>query len=220
MAETPGMSSSWRIPRAAICAVISLTALAGSGCLYDSDKRCGPAMTYVTGANACVCDSNAVAVPGGCQACAADEVAAAGKCACASGKTKSADNICVTVAGLGDPCNTTSAPCTDATYSYCAVGESGPAGTCTKTCTSNADCGATYTCARWEAQPYCRTFNGLGTSCATSADCTEDAKFCENLSTHTCVFSCSLAANDCPRDMTCCDFSNYGLGTLCAGACQ
>ena len=215
------MSSYWRIPRAACCAVVVLTALAGSGCLFDSEKRCGPAMTYVTAANACVCDSDAIAVPGGCQVCAADEVPSGGKCACAPGKTKSADNICVTVAGLGDACDTASAPCTDATYSYCAVDGSGTAGTCTKQCASNTDCGATYTCARWEAQPYCRTFDGVGATCATSADCTGDAKYCETAQSHVCLISgCSLTANDCPRDLTCCDFSNFGLGTLCAGACQ
>jgi hypothetical protein len=178
-------------------------------------------MTYVAAAKSCVCDSDAVAVPGGCQRCAADEVPQGTKCGCAAGKTKSADNVCVTIAGLGDPCDTTGAPCTDATYSYCDVRGAATTGTCTKLCAGNTDCGAAYTCATWEAQPYCRTFEGLGASCASSADCVGDAKFCDTFQTHSCVVSgCSLTANDCPRGLLCCDFSGFGLGNLCAGACQ
>jgi hypothetical protein len=196
-----------------------LTGLALSSCLYDPSQRCGPAMTYVDAANACVCNSDAVAVPGGCQPCAADEVPAGGKCGCAAGKTKNADNVCVTVAGLGDPCDPVTAPCTDATYSYCAAKSASAASTCTKACASNADCGPAYTCATWEPHPYCRTFDGLGASCGSSADCVGDAKSCDTFQTHTCgVSGCSLTANDCPRNTMCCDFS--GFGTACAGACQ
>lgn len=200
--------------------ILPFVALAASACVYDSSDRCGPAMSYVAASNSCVCDADAIAVPGGCQRCAADEVALGGKCGCAAGQTKDANNLCVTVAGLGDPC-TTSADCTDSTYSFCAKGSGGSAGTCTKTCDADADCGAAYTCATWESKPYCRTFEGYHDSCTTSADCTGDAKYCDTFQTHTCIVSgCSLSDSDCPRGTMCCDFSGYGLGTLCAEACQ
>jgi hypothetical protein len=198
-----------------------LIALITGACLYDPDHRCGPAMMFVEAANACVCNSNAIPVPGGCQPCAPDEVAVAGKCGCAAGQTKSANNVCVAVAGLGDACNTTSAPCTDTTYSYCAVRGSGTSGTCTRTCSNNADCDSTYTCATWDAHPYCRTFDGAGKSCSTSNDCSGDATYCDAYMTHTCVVSgCSVSDNNCPRGTACCDLSRFGIGTLCTGSCS
>jgi hypothetical protein len=207
--------------RAARFALAALAGVAASACVYDADARCGPAMTYVAAAHACACDSDAIAVAGGCQPCAADEVVAAGACACAAGQTKNADNLCVTVAGLGDACDTQTSPCTDATYSYCATKGGGTAGTCTNPCASNADCGAAYTCATWETPPYCRTFDGVGAACSSSADCTEDAQYCDTFQSHTCVRQgCSLALDDCERGTMCCDFSSFGLGTLCAEACQ
>jgi hypothetical protein len=178
-------------------------------------------MTYAEAAKACVCDSNAVAVPGGCQVCAADEVPVSGKCDCAAGQTKNADHVCVTVAGLGDACDTGTSSCTSAQYSYCAASGAGTAGTCTNQCTTDNDCDSSYTCADWKSPAYCRTFTGVGDACASSADCTRDAKYCDTFQTHTCVVSnCSLTDNDCPRGSMCCDFSAFGLGTLCAGACQ
>lgn len=192
-----------------------LVGVVAGGCVYNADSRCGPAMTFVDSASACVCDNNAVPIVGGCRPCADDEIASGAVCMCAAGQTKNADNICVTIAGLGDVCDAATMPCTDATYSYCA------AGTCTERCTTNADCDSAYTCATWEPQPYCRTFEGLGASCVTSADCSGDANFCDTFQTHSCgIAGCSLTADDCPRDSQCCDFSSYGLGTLCAGACQ
>jgi len=176
-------------------------------------------MTFVEAANACVCDSDAIAVAGGCQPCAADEVPTAGKCTCPAGKSKNTANVCETIAGLGDACDTASAPCADATYSYCATGGSGTAGTCTNECAASAECGAAYTCATWEANPYCRTFAGVGDPCGSNADCTGDANLCDTQQTHTCVIQgCSLTDNDCPRDLTCTDYSSFGIGTLCAGA--
>jgi hypothetical protein len=219
-----GMQRLPRAVRAVAATVIALGVIAGlaaSACVYDSSQRCGPAMTYVEAAHACVCDANAVAVVGGCTPCAADEVAAAGKCACPTGQTKNAENQCRIVAGLGDACDTQTQACTSAAYPYCAPGDTGTAGTCTKTCASNADCDPAYTCATWEAQPYCRTFEGAGASCASAADCTGDANSCDTFQTHTCVVAdCSVTKNDCPRGTMCCDFSSLGFGTVCAGACQ
>jgi hypothetical protein len=203
----------------AACLSAAVIALAISACLYNADQPCGPAMHFVEAANACACDSGAVAVAGGCKQCATDEVAGATGCGCAAGQTKNSSNVCVRVAGLGDACDTGSAPCTDAVYSYCATKGSDTAGTCTWSCTGNMDCDAAYTCASWEAHPYCRTFSDVGKPCMAAGDCTGDANFCDTFQTHSCIISgCDLVKNDCPRGMTCSDFSNFGLPNLCAGA--
>ena len=211
------MSKSSRRTLAAV-AFAALVGLATGACLYNADQPCGPAMHFVEVANACACDSNAIAVRGGCKACAADEVAAGGACACPAGQTKNASNVCVTVAGLGDACDTTSAPCTDAVYSYCATRGNGTSGTCTKACANNADCDAAYTCATWEAHPYCRTFSGVGMSCSMPSDCTGDAMSCDTFSTHSCVVTgCDLVKNDCPRGQTCTDLSSFMAPNTCIG---
>lgn len=191
-----------------------------AACFDDAD-RCGPNMTYDSERAECLCAPNAITAEGGCKACAADEVVVAGACGCAAGEAKNDAGVCAAVAGLGDTCGA-DAPCTDATYSICAPSTAGTtSGTCTKSCTSDADCGATYTCATWEAQPYCREFSGLGKSCSGQADCAnQDAALCDVIQSHACIVQgCSLSANDCPRDMTCCDLSNFGVGTACLLEC-
>lgn len=190
---------------------------ATTGCIYDSSDRCGAYMTYDTARAACRCDDNAVIDGLGCKPCAADEVVFAGACGCAPGSAKNAQDVCERIAGLGDPC-TSATDCTNPAFAYCAPGTA----TCTSTCADNSGCGDAYTCATWEAQPYCRQFVGLGQSCASSADCAgTDAAFCDIYQTHTCIVAgCSLATDDCPRGTMCCDFSQYGLGTLCAAACS
>ncbi|HEY0476564.1 MAG TPA: hypothetical protein VGD37_03520 [Kofleriaceae bacterium] len=198
----------------------ALIALVATACLYDPGQRCGPAMKYEEASNTCVCD-NAIPAAGGCQPCAPDEVVVNGTCGCAAGMSKNAANVCIAVSGLGDACDTTSSPCNSAMYSYCATRGSPTVGTCTRTCGTNNDCDSAYTCATWETQPYCRTFENFGAMCSSSSDCQDgDAKFCDTFVSHRCaVQGCSLTKNDCPRGTMCCDFSGYGLGTLCAGAC-
>jgi hypothetical protein len=216
------MSLTPREPRTALflCALLALLGLVGGACVYDAGQRCGPAMTYSETARLCLCDSNAIAVPGGCRPCADDEVASGGTCTCPPGQRKDADNVCAVVKGLGDACDTVTAPCNDTVYSYCAVKGGGTSGTCTKACANNNDCDAAYTCATWDATPHCRTFTGVGDACGSSSECTGDARYCDTFMTHSCLVSgCSLTANDCPRDTMCCDFSRFRLGTLCAGAC-
>lgn len=93
----------------------ALVALAVSACIYDPGRRCGPAMTYVAETNTCVCDANAIAVIGGCQPCAPDEVPVEGLCACPPGQAKNADSVCEAVARLGDACDAETAPCHDGT---------------------------------------------------------------------------------------------------------
>ncbi|CAN5590540.1 hypothetical protein BH11MYX1_BH11MYX1_16650 [soil metagenome] len=196
--------------------------LTAAGCVYDANSRCGPAMTFDETLSACVCANNAVVDGLGCKPCAADEVAQNGACGCAPGAAKSSAGVCEHVAGLGDACAGAD-DCTSDAYPYCAPATAGVnAATCTSTCETDLDCAPAYTCATWEPHPYCRTFAGLGTTCASSADCAAtDAQFCDVYQSHTCIVSgCSLATSDCPRGSMCCDFSQYGLGTLCAPACQ
>lgn len=198
-----------------------LLAAALGGCLYDASERCGPAMTFDPVLAACVCDSDAVTTGLGCVPCAPDEIVVNGACSCPAGATKNDDNVCEHVAGLGDPC-VDGTSCTSDVYAVCAPATAGTAAsTCTSACTSNADCGGAYTCATWEPVPYCRPYAGLGKSCGSSADCAgTDAPYCETYQIHSCIVAgCSLETDNCPRDSTCCDFSVYGLGTLCAGAC-
>jgi hypothetical protein len=208
------MNRSPRAP-AILLYLTTVISVASTACIYDSSDRCGPASKYVEAVRACVCDDNAIPVLGGCQACPDTQVASGGKCACPAGETPDANNKCATIAGLGDAC-TTSTDCKTAPYTFCGQDDK-----CTNTCASNSDCGAAYTCATWEAQPYCRTFTGFGDTCVSSTDCTGDAKYCDTNQTHTCdVQGCSLTDNDCPRGTMCCDFSSFGLGTLCAESCQ
>jgi hypothetical protein len=198
---------------------VVLASLTVGACLYD--QRCGPAMAYDAAAGVCMCDSDAFAVTGGCQRCPTGEVAINGACGCPSSQTKDADGTCHAITGLGNACDTVSSPCADATYSYCAVHGGGTAGACTNQCTSNADCDPAYTCATWEAQPYCRSFDGVGASCVSSMDCTGDANFCDIYVSHRCgITGCSLTANNCPRDSLCCDYSAFGLGNICADVCR
>lgn len=200
---------------AAACA-----ALVGA-CFLEPDPRCGPAMHYEPARHACVCDEGAVPVAGGCARCAEDEVVVGTVCACPPGATKNADGVCAVVEGLGDPCSA-QMPCTDATYDLCAPSTAGvTAGTCTKACVSNDDCDAAYTCATWEAAPYCREFSGVGKPCTSQGDCAgEDAMACDTMQTHMClVVGCTVADDECPRGTECCDLSAFGAGTACLGAC-
>lgn len=199
----------------------SLLTLPAGACIDDAD-RCGPNMMYDSATSTCMCEPNAFASPAGCTPCASDEVVVGGtSCGCAAGQAKDTSNVCVTVAGLGDPCDA-DAPCTDTTYSFCAPSTAGSiAGTCTTSCATDDDCGAAFTCATWEAQPYCRAYTGAGTSCSTQEDCASfDARTCDTFATHACmVAGCSLDDDNCPRGTTCCDLSAFGAGTACLGAC-
>lgn len=213
------MAFPFRPTQAALTLLAALTVLFVGACIYDPDQRCGPAMTLLEDFG-CVCAANAIAIPGGCQACAADEVVVGGQCACPAGQRKNPAGVCTPIAGLGAPCDTVTAPCQDATYSYCDTRGGGTAGTCTSWCTSDGDCGAAYTCAMWMAQPYCRTFEGAGKSCSSAADCGGDATYCDTRYTDSChVAGCSVTANDCPRGNVCCDYTAYGIGTLCGPVC-
>jgi hypothetical protein len=192
--------------------------VAAGGCVYDANNLCGPNMKYDTALEACSCADNAIVDGLGCRPCPADEVVVAGSCGCAPGSAKNAGDVCERISGLGDACESAS-DCTNPSFAYCAPGVAGS--TCTSSCTDDSGCGDAYTCATWEAQPYCREFVGLGATCTSQADCAgTDATFCDTYQSHTClVAGCSLDNGACPRGTMCCDFSQYGFGTLCAGAC-
>lgn len=207
--------------RALLSLLIPLTALT-AGCVFDADERCGENMNYAADLHSCICAENAISVPGACTACADDEVVENNACACPAGEVKNDVGICATVAGLGDPCDTqTSNSCADATYNYCAATGAGSAGVCTSTCTVDADCGTTYTCADWEPVPYCRPFTGVGRSCTSQADCAGlDAALCDTQLSHSCIVGgCTVEGDECPRSQECCDYTSFGFGFICQAAC-
>lgn len=194
-----------------------VTALQG-GCAIDDAEKCGPAMVY-TDAHVCVCVENAIEVPGGCEPCPDGDVVDETNqvCACPTGQLRDGDGVCEEVAGLGDACNGVDLTCQDAVYGFCAVGDDATTGYCTRTCVDDSDCELDYTCAVWEAEPYCRTFTGVGQACESSDDCAgNDAAFCETFQSHSCqIQGCTVGVDECPRGNSCCDLSGFGLGTLC-----
>jgi hypothetical protein len=195
----------------AVCAIARVL----GGCVYDPDSNaCDTNMHYERALGVCVCNADAVAQAGGCKTCAPDEVVVGPACACAAGETKNSANLCAPVPGLGSTCTTTSS-CTEAPYDYCAVRDG--IGSCTKKCAIDTDCPDSYVCADWEPIPSCRTYTGYGATCTAADGCASyDANFC--ISGHCVVHGCTVGVDDCPRDTKCCDFSSFGIGTLCAPA--
>jgi hypothetical protein len=57
-----------------------LILITAAACVYDADRRCGPAMRFDVGLDACVCEDTAVVDGLGCKACAEDEIAVDGSC--------------------------------------------------------------------------------------------------------------------------------------------
>ncbi len=194
------------------CAIASVLA----GCLYEPGNTCGPYMRYEIALGVCVCNDDAIAVGGGCTPCASDEVVVGLTCACPAGETKNVDNRCAEVPGLGAACQA-AGECTEAPHDFCAVRDG--IGSCTSQCAVDTDCPDSYVCADWEPVPYCRTYTGYGATCTTTECAGYDASLC--IQGHCVVQGCTLDVNDCPRDTACCDFSTFGIGTLCvpAGSC-
>jgi hypothetical protein len=151
--------------------------------------------------------------------CGDNEVVSGGACVCVEGYTRpSAGEACVpVVAGLGDACDTTLAPCAG-TYSYCHVTES-TSGYCTATgCTSTEECEQGYACERDTSPSYCRRPPiGLGAPCESNAECAgTEATLCDTRFTKTCmVQGCSLSPDDCFEGWSCCDLTALGVGTVC-----
>jgi len=179
-------------------------------CLYyDGDEKCGPNMVFSAEAHICLCDENSIKVAGGCQPCEGERVPVAGKCACPEGTKETDSGECNPVAGLGDACDASSS-CDDDVYNYCASKPDG-GGICTKRCTNDDDCDATYTCADWEDEPYCRQFVGAGLTCSMPGPddsvCSGDADYCfmGQCFVRQCTPTPEHATDDCPRDRKCCD---------------
>jgi hypothetical protein len=215
----------WRRSVAPHVSKLGLVAVLVVGCEYDDAHRCGEAMHFNEVASVCECDSNAVAVTGGCQVCRKDQVVADGKCACPPDFKENDKGICVEVPkGLGTPCNE-STPCVDDTYNYCAPNPQGD-GYCTnKGCATQEDCGASYTCTLWDAEPYCRRApTGEGATCADNTACADfEANMCVKLIKQCVVAGCDVVKNDCSATRECCDVSSLGFPgtTICvpAGSC-
>ena len=86
------------------------------------------------------------------------------------------------------------------------------------TCTGSEDCAADEYCDLTLSPPECLPPpSGQGNTCATHDDCAGfDADYCESFVSFTClVDQCSPDANNCTNDYICCDFSTYGLPSLC-----
>jgi hypothetical protein len=82
-----------------------------------------------------------------------------------------------------------------------------------KPCTVDADCDPAYTCADWEATPYCRTFSGADKTCGGPSDCAGlDASICyaNQCRIANCTPTPMHAKDDCPKDLVCCDVSALG----------
>jgi hypothetical protein len=118
--------------------------------------------------------------------------------------------------GQGSACSST-APCQDATFSYC-YPAAGDAGYCTTTGCTAADCAGGYYCDLALTPSVCRRPpTGQGTPCAAPTDCAAfEASYCESAVSKSCLLSgCSEALNNCDSTHLCCDFAWMGLPSLC-----
>lgn len=198
--------------RAARLGALMFTGALSLGCLYDADDRCSPGTVLFEG-TVCVCAEGSVLTEEGCVVCGANEVPGAGACVCASGFSRASEGAPCEEgpSALGVACDTTSAPCEDATYDVCHA-TSGSAGYCTEGCASSADCEGGFACDVAATPPYCRRPpTGAGQTCAGDADCAgTEATLCESRMSHQCVVVCEPAASDCFPGMTCCDFTMFG----------
>ncbi|HEX2679105.1 MAG TPA: hypothetical protein VHM19_20790, partial [Polyangiales bacterium] len=89
----------------------------------------------------------------------------------------------------------------------------------TRNCKSSADCDTTvdYACNDRVSPSFCeRPPRGLGTSCASDADCAGfTASYCEALSSHVCLVNeCKADPDRCHGDWACCDIALLG-GSIC-----
>lgn len=188
------------------------------GCLVDTDNRCGPNQEY--NGSECVCAEGFALVGRSCVACGENEVAADGECACVDGFSRpTADAACEEVpAGLGADCDTTSTPCTDATFDFCQPTE-GTSGYCTNSECSNSDeCSGAFACDTTLTPSVCtRPPTGQGESCQDNSDCTGfEASFCETLVTSQCIVEgCKEQAGACHGAWVCCDYEEFLQNSLC-----
>jgi hypothetical protein len=187
-----------------------------AGCVYNANDRCDENEELTPDGTSCACVSGAVMTGHACVLCGANEVPGNGMCVCATGYTRpTPDAACVPApSALGMSCDTTSAACTDATYSHCEV-TSGTAGYCTNTgCASSADCMGGYACDMSGSIPFCRRPPvGAGQACQSNTDCAgTEATFCDTAVTQQChVQGCTLSPDNCFEGTQCCDLSQFGV---------
>lgn len=189
---------------------------------YDPDDKCGPNMVFNEDAHICVCDSDSIKVGGGCDRCPEGKEPAGDKCACPAGMKEDEDGECAKIPGLGDACEESS-ECEDPVYDYCGKQGDDTAGICTEQCENDGDCDDTYTCADWEATPYCRQFTSVAAACTNDGPddpaCDGDADYCFRGQCYVrgCTPTPDHATDDCPRDRKCCDVSAIvsGVDTAC-----
>jgi hypothetical protein len=200
------------------CICVPNAAFTGTACTLCGENEVG-------GATGCACAPGfGRGSDGVCAMCGENEVGGASGCTCATGFARDADGACAPVlAGQGAPCST-SMPCTDATFNYCATSANAQGYCTTAGCTGNADCTTGYACEPG-ATPYCkRSPVGAGMSCTSSADCAgTEATFCDTIVEHAClVEGCSVSPNNCFGGRLCCDLTKFGIPMpicIAAGAC-
>jgi hypothetical protein len=203
-----------------------LAACAVAGCIYDADDRCSDHQVVYQDSR-CVCDPGSAWTAQGCVVCGENEQPGASGCECVAGFARAmADAECEPMpSGLGDACDTDSAPCGEGPFAYCQV-VSGTSGYCTSVdCSDSAPCEGGYACETRADTPFCRRPPvGLGSPCESADDCAgTEATWCDTFQTQQCIVQgCSLADQDCFGDQVCCDLSQFNVPVpLClpAGGC-
>ena len=174
----------------------SALALLACGCVFDSDRDCGPNQVLQQD----------------------------GLCRCAEGSSL-LGNECVPQpvmpvipeVGLGAACDELAKPCTDPLYPSCQTARNGDR-YCTSTgCTSSTECPEGYFCNAGTSPSHCRRpYLGQGVRCETSAQCVGfDASGCATLLRTCAVVNCTETT--CDPGYTCFDASILmaGLPKLC-----
>jgi hypothetical protein len=169
-----------------------------SGCLVDSDHRCGDNQRLVDGL--CLCTE--------------DYVLQAGRCV-STGQREQPDG------GLGAACAPGSSTCEDPAFPLCQAAPSGRSYCTASGCLRNEDCGPGFVCNKGStpsAPSYCRRFyEGQKEQCTSTADCARfDAKYCV-VQLGMCIVRDCLP-DGCDPDWTCFDLSQIlpGEPKVCA----
>jgi hypothetical protein len=206
-------------------AVAVAAVLVCSGCVFDSDDRCGPGQTYDEDDEICRCDAGSVIADDGdgCMPCGEHEVVNNGACVCDDGYARATDSgPCEMVAaGLGEACDSdASTPCADDDFSFCFAPDGGDEGYCTRAdCEGDDDCPSGYACDEADGQPFCSAPpTGQGTACEAAEDCEDfEASYCEALFINAClVEGCADSGEPCHGDYVCCDYSDLVGISVCA----